>query len=425
MARTRKISSHPILDPEISGRTGEATPRGTVQSLPTSSKESHNDAKHVISLANNMDAHTMIARTVRKRQRVLSDKDNSTSKRLRKSHRRHKPSPLEAAASSTIPIGANILSLPLELHQQILSYTSAKDAARLRGVCKGLKAVIMKSSAHLVKLYTRKELSRLQGSVNDFEGLKIPTDVDSPLEAVHIWTGRRCFFSHLNVSQGSMSKLMAHFLLKDNTDDPIWSVEDAVEWSFIAAEAAYMMSNPLTNSGIEAQFSRLTTRTDKLDYSALDKLLEYSARPQSQATNHRLGGRTWPEEMMEHMTFPSMCKLTPLLRTPSTHGIEFFGFDGAWPFDEGTFELWWDYVDKPGSAIQILQPEIGNERLVRYLELPDLSSTVSCYYVSDSWARKQIDELVYRLDNGEHRQKKKVLVAPLLRAAILEHVKYF
>ena len=141
MARTRKISSHPILDPEISGRTGEATPRGTVQSLPTSSKESHNDAKHVISLANNMDAHTMIARTARKRQRVLSDKDNSTSKRLRKSHRRHKPSPLEAAASSTIPIGANILSIPLELHQQILPYTSAKDAARLRGVCKGLKAV--------------------------------------------------------------------------------------------------------------------------------------------------------------------------------------------------------------------------------------------------------------------------------------------
>lgn len=425
MARTRKTSSCPILDPEISGRTGEATTRRTVQSLPTPSKESRNGVKHVISLANNMGTHTTIARTARKRQTVLSDKNGLTSKRLKKSHRPNKPCPLAAAASSTIPNGANILSLPLVLHQQILSYTSARDAARLRGVRRGLKAVIMKSSAHLVKLYTRKELLRLRDSVNDFEGLKIPTDVDSLLEAVHLWTGRRGFFSHLNVSQGSMSKLMAHFLAKDDTDDPIWSVEDAIEWSFIATEAAYMMSTPLTNSGIEAQFSRLTRRTDKLDYNALDKLLEYSARPQSKATNHRLCGRTWPEEIMEHMTFPSMCKLTPLFRTPSTHGIEFFGFDGAWPFDEGTFELWWDYVDEPGSAIQNLQPEIGNERLVRYLELPDLSSTVSCYYVSDSRARKQIDELVCRLDNAEHRQKKKVLVAPLLRAAILEHVKYF
>ena len=425
MARTRKVSSRPILDPEISGRTHEATTRGTVQRLPTSSKDSHNGAKHVMSLANNMGTHTTIARTFKKRQSVLSDKNSLASKKLKKSHRPHESCPLAADASSAIANGANILSLPLELHQQILSYTSARDAARLRGVCKGLNAVIMKSSAHLVKLYTHKELSRLRGAVNNFEGLKVPTDVDSLLESVHIWTGRRGFFSHRNVSQGSMFKLMAHFLVKDDTDDPIWSVEDAVEWSFVTAEAAYMMSTPLTNSGIEAQFSRLTTRTDKLDYNALDKLLEYSARPQSRATNHRLGGRTWPEEMMEHMTFPSMCKLTPLLRAPSTHGIEFFGFDGAWPFDEGTFELWWDYVDEPGSAIQNLQPEIGNERLVRYLELPDLSSTVSCYYVSDSWALKQIDELVCRLDSAEHRQKKKVLVAPLLRAAILEHVKYF
>jgi hypothetical protein len=314
----------------------------------------------------------------------------------------------------------------LELHQQILSYTSARDAARLRGVCKGLKEVVTKSQEHIVKLYTRKELSRLRDAVDEFEGLKIPTDVDSLLEAVHVWTKRRGFFSHCSVSQGSMLKLMAHFLLKDDVDHPMWSVSSAAEWSFIATEAAYMMSSPLSDSQIETQFDWLTTRTDKLDYNALDKLLEYSARPHSKAANHRLGDRIWPKEMMEYMTFPNMWKLTPLLRTPSSHGFEFFGdeIDG-WPFDEGTFDLWSDYVDEPGSAIQNLQPDIGNERLVRYLELPDRSSTVSCYYVSDSWARKQIDILVGRLDNAEHRQKKKVMVSPLLRAALLEHVKYF
>ena len=295
----------------------------------------------------------------------------------------------------------------------------------MRSVCKGLNAVIMKSSAHIVKLYTRKELSRLREVVNEFEGLKIPTDLDSLLGAVHIWTKRRGFFSHFRVSRGSMFKLMAHFFVKNDEYHPTWNIVDAVEWGWIAAEAAYMMSSPLTDTEIETQFDILTRITGKLDYNALDKLLEYSAKPQSQAVNHRLGGRIWSEETMEHMTFPNKWKLTPLLRNPSTHGIEFFGFQGDFPYDEGTFDLWWDYVDEPGSPTQNLQPDIGDERLVHYLELPVLSSTVSCYYVSNSWARKQIQMLVRRLDDAETLQKKKVMVAPLLRAAILEHVEYF
>jgi hypothetical protein len=174
------------------------------------------------------------------------------------------------------------------------------------------------------------------------------------------------------------------------------------------------------------EFNRLTTNSNEVDYNALDKILEYSARPQSQAANHRLGGHIWPEETMEYMTFPKMWKLTPLLRNPSTHGIEFFeSQDGDLPFDAGTFNLWWDYVEEPGSSVQNMQPDIGNELLVHYLGLPILSSTVSCYYVSDSWARKQIDILVGRIDEANRRQKNKIMVAPLLRVAILEHVKYF
>jgi hypothetical protein len=444
MAPVTRASKRAALDSDSSSREQQATTRSAVPRLPTSPKKSLIGTKHAISLGSNVSAQTTKAGTSRKRQRDSSDKTNSTSKRLKKSRRAHKTGPPAAATSSTARNGANILSLPLELHQQVLSYTSARDAARLRSVCKGLNTVIINSSAHIVKLYTCKELSRLREVVNEFEGLKIPTDLDSLLEAVHVWTKRRSYLSHFRVSQGSMFKLMAHFCVKNardndnkrdtldrldddnnNDNDNKWGIDDAVRRGVAASAAARLISSPLEDSEIDAQFERLIS-TGKLDYNEVDKLLEYSAKPQSQAVNHRLGGCIWPEETMEHMTFPKVGKLTPLLRNPSTHGIEFFGFQlGEWPFDEGSLNLWGQYVDKPESAIQNLQSDTGNERLVRYLQLPVLSSTVSCYYVSDSWARKQIDTLVGRLHDANRRQNKKVMVAPLLRAAILEHVKYF
>lgn len=251
-------------------------------------------------MGNSVNAYTTTESTSRKRQRVLWDKTSLKSKRLKKSHRpRRTIASAAAATSSTGPNGANILSLPLELQQEILSYTSARDAARLRGVCKGLDAVIMNSSEHLVKLYTGQELSRLRKAVNEFEGLKIPTDVDSLLKAVHVWTKRRGFFSYDRASQASMFKLMAHFYVNMHRDhdnrqgaldrdaDDKWGSLDIVRWSALATDAAHMISSPLKDSEIDYQFERLN-RTGKLDYNGLDKLLGYSAEPQSQAENHRL-----------------------------------------------------------------------------------------------------------------------------------------
>ena len=289
-----------------------------------------------------------------------------------------------------------------------------------------MNKVIKKSRQYLAKLYTGKELSRLREAVNEFEALKSPTDVDSLLEAVHVWTKRRGVFSHYRVSQGSMLKLMAHFYMNNDLDENNeWGFFEANCWSWLASKAAEMMSSPMKDFELETQFE-LLNRPGRLDYNGLDKLLEYSVNPQSQAENHRLSGRIWPQETMEHTTFPNSWKLTPLLRNPTTHGIGLFGFqEGQWPFDEGSFDMSEQYVNEPDAPHQNLPPDIGNERLVHYLELPVLSSTVSCYYVSDSWARKQIDMLVCRLDEANERQKKKVMVSPLLRAAILEHVMYF
>ena len=56
MTRTRKASNCPSLDPKISGRAAQATTHGAVASLPTSTKESQNGAKHAISSGPNLSA---------------------------------------------------------------------------------------------------------------------------------------------------------------------------------------------------------------------------------------------------------------------------------------------------------------------------------------------------------------------------------
>jgi hypothetical protein len=89
-------------------------------------------------------------------------------------------------------------------------------------------------------------------------------------------------------------------------------------------------------------------------------------------------------------------------------------------------DIWLAYLWQPESA-GLLPPGLGNETIIRHLGLPALPNAVSCYYVCDSWARKEFNELVRRLDFAKKSSKKKVMkrLTPLLRAAILESIRYF
>jgi len=155
--------------------------------------------------------------------------------------------------------------------------------------------------------------------------------------------------------------------------------------------------------------------------------LEYSKEPQSQPTNHPLSCRLWPEEKLEYMTFPIRSwRLTPILRHPTTFSLEVPRVHNPhWPYDEGSFDRWFNYLRQSDDHDLLAQPGLGNEKLVRYLGLPALPNAVSCYYVEDIWARSQINAIVTRLYDANRRNQKRITVAPLLKAAILESVKYF
>lgn len=159
----------------------------------------------------------------------------------------------------------------------------------------------------------------------------------------------------------------------------------------------------------------------------INKLIRYAQEPQSQPASYLLSGQVWAEEKLEYMTFPIRSwRLTPVLKHPTiyTPGVR-TSRNSDDPFDAGSVALWKAYLDTPDGSDALALPELGNDLLIRYLGVPALPNAVTCYYVEDVWARKKIHDLLSRLYDANRRKKTRVMVAPLLKAAILQSVKYF
>jgi hypothetical protein len=95
-------------------------------------------------------------------------------------------------------------------------------------------------------------------------------------------------------------------------------------------------------------------------------------------------------------------------------------------FDLGTFDKWTDDLYSPNDA-SLLPPDLGNEIVIRHPGLPALPNAVFCSYLCDSWASNAINKLVREVTFAKRSNRKKVMtrLTPLLRAAILESVRYF
>jgi hypothetical protein len=72
----------------------------------------------------------------------------------------------------------------------------------------------------------------------------------------------------------------------------------------------------------------------------------------------------------------------------------------------------------------LLEATHGNLRLLSYLRLPKLPNEVSCYYLNDNWARKEVKALLAHIDTTAARTRV-AGISPLLRAAILARVMLF
>jgi hypothetical protein len=311
------------------------------------------------------------------------------------------------------PEPRGLLSLALETKQQIFLYTSARDTARLRRVCKALNVDVKSSTKYLAKQFSRKETERIQQEFDEFASLKPPTDVDSLMTALHVWTKRRGIFYEDRVQLDSCTKLMTYLLNREGTGAPFRNAVSVVKWATVAACAAIrhrgFRDEEMEDLDMDSFFETITT-PGFLDYKDCDKLLEMVKSPEL-----LLSGRLWPPGTREPTTFPERGRMMPLLQFPIWSDHDPLSDE----HDQQTQALV-DYIFG-NPTMPLLEATHGNVHLIRYLRLPALPNEVACYYLNAEWARKEANKL---FDPVAIRANP-VRVSPLLIAAILESVMLF
>jgi hypothetical protein len=391
MVRLTKTSKPAGSDSGVSGGSQQATTDNTGLSSPTVPTKSKCRPGHVISSEATTSTQTAQEVKSRKRPAQALKEGSSPSKRQRKLRKQlENVRPVNSSNSLyASPQRVGILNLPLELMQQVLSDVPARETVRFRRVCKSMDQLVVRSTKYLVKLYAGRELSRLREVVNEFNGLKKPTDTDSLVEALHIWTKRRGQFAHQSAAASSAFKFIAHFMVQKKNHfnhtvrrPSLLERRPTVEWAYTAMRATQMLSYPPTKSQLELLFSELT-RIGMLDYHELNKLFEYAKDPGSQPANHRLVGQIWPEEKLEHMTLPGPWKLAPLLQHPSSYSLEEPRADNDTVrhdtlSDVDSLERFFTYILMP-REVNLLPPDLGNKLITHHLGLPALPNAVSCY----------------------------------------------
>ena len=334
--------------------------------------------------------------------------------------------PVRRPASSKAhkPNGPNLLSLPLELKQHVLLFTTAQDTARLRGVCKSLNADIKGSTKYLAKKFSGKGLSRLQQCVDEFTSLEPPKDFDSSMKALHVWTKRRGTFDKRYVEIDSVVKLMVHLFLGSGNRSEAKAAEIGRNirlWSATALHVVWLCrfsDNGFTEQqDIDDIFGALTN-LGALSESDYEKLLERAKQPELQQEDHRLGGREWGFKAQERLSFPKLGRMTPLLQYPCISQDPEFG-----EIYRQESKALKDFL-KGKPSRPLLPATHGNLWLTRYLRLPALPNEVSCYYLNDAWSRKEVTKLLALLDTVATKTNP-MRVSPLLRAAILARVELF
>jgi hypothetical protein len=300
-------------------------------------------------------------------------------------------------------------------------YTSAKETARLRQVCKALDATIRSSTKRLAKQFSRQEMERIQQQVDEFASLKAPTDFDSLMEALHVWTERRGSFEKHEVQQDSAAKLMMHFFLGLGKKYEEEDGNKILQWAATTAYITKLCHD--SDSGQTSDWtldiaSKTLAHFGLLAENDYKKLFERVRHPEDQQENHRLDSRLWPSGTREQTTFPKEGRMTPLLQYPSW-SEHLLPSDGH---DQQTVAFGNFLRRRP--SMPLLEATHGNLRLLSYLRLPKLPNEVSCYYLNDNWARKEVKALLAHIDTTAARTRV-VGISPLLRAAILARVMLF
>lgn len=288
-------------------------------------------------------------------------------------------------------------TLTSELQLRIMSYLSLKDLAALRQTCREVHSIISASEEVLARPFIEQHLNRLQTTIDVINSAKMPTDVDTLLASMRLWTFTRGCFRDPDVSLESWYKWFSH-LANGDIKSPAYMPfsKDFEQWAHVARVATSLQrkfnaANPSMVDLWDWFVAEIALHPSPLDHTALAQL--YTRIQGAQNRHYREISGRWRRADLERATFPSVAPNRYRL-TPIRHKL----------------------VDDPGKSCLPLYPAHKVEIMLGPLGLPRLPPhNTFCYYTKK---HKLVGKLT-KVHSGA------AVMPPLMRAKALEWVELF
>ena len=126
-------------------------------------------------------------------------------------------------------------TIPAELRKRILSYLTLKDLAIVRSTCQEFHGIVAGFEDEITRPKIAYHIGRLQKSIDAINATQMPTDAESFLHCLRIWTSIRGSFYDCNNSLHSYNKWFSHLAGGKLLSAQGQPEEEFQRWSRLAA----------------------------------------------------------------------------------------------------------------------------------------------------------------------------------------------
>lgn len=349
-----------------------------------------------------------------------STQPSNTLNNRRKSHRKKKrnettkrrPKKTAATTPSSSPPPIGILDLPLELHQEILSYVSLRDIGHYRGVSKALEFSVQVAVPHLAAKAEKPDIKRLQDEADEYKSLDLPTDLTSSKKAMQVWIKKRggrddrcncCVWTScarlaalLYMGKTGRDEAEAAVILGANKFYCLSSIQ--VELDIAAVDPWYWAEIKDTFGDVDGQIL-IDDVKKQVAANPASSFFALAGKESHEASDKPDGTLTpW----MPHPTaFPTADDSDPIVDVPFK-----------------VFTSWVAGVSHPDLVPE--KPDLDHPNLLAFLGLPSLPNPVLFYYVSTELSRARVAKLINIFNNPAEDPKN--IVKYLIKMAVLGDV---
>lgn len=298
-------------------------------------------------------------------------------------------------------------TLPPEMCDEVFSYIPWNEVSALRRCCQQLQSIVAGYEARQAASRVKFHMRRLQDKIDAIENASMPTNAETLLAGLSVWTSTRKIFENPEASLSSLEKWFSHLAsdqVKAQYPQPCAEFET---WALVAMQAVRLHIQ-VTGQRRKTKYKLPPLETHFAGF--LSALSEINRFPLSKAETRALFDRIRNDAPFAQRDIKGATHTTSKeLSTFPSQNKNFFRLT--------PIRAYIGYEEKPkgGSRGPLLPAGV----LCDYLGLPKLpGSDTFCYCVKKEWVTGLLRERYKRFPHGGEMNLS-------MRAAALEWVEIF